>query len=204
MVLSVEEIQQRRTPSELLAFVESVWERAKTDAELRTAGHLRNGYLKVFFDEVVPLSKFAAARYPSDYSVCPVIGNQGYDAEIYDERGHLFERVEIANPVDGYAIAKAGRDLAEDGIAGFRVGDPGDDLEDLISIIERTALNKSIKDYSDSTVVFNVSAIPAFEGFESRHEEQLERIRRALASTEFCAKCVYVMFPAGRLERIDA
>ena len=202
--LSLDEIQQRRTPRELLGFVESVWERAKTDAALRTAGHLRNGYLKEFFDEVVPLSQFAAARYPNDYSVRPVLGNQGYDAEIYDEQGHLFERVEIANPVDGNAIAEAGRDLAEYAFGGFHVGDPGDDLEDLIPIIERTALKKSIKDYSDSTVVFNVSVSPAFEGFENRHEEQLERIRKALASAGFRAKRVYIMFSAGRLERIDA
>lgn len=204
MPLSVEEIQQPRTPSELLAFVESVRERAKTDAALRTAGHLRDGHLKEFFDEVVPLASFAAATYPSDYKVCPVLGNQGYDAEIYDERGRLFERVEIANPVDGRSIAEAGRELAKNGIGGFRVGDPGDDLEDLMPIIERTALKKSIKDYSDSTVVFNVSACPAFKGFESRHEEQLERIRTALASAGFCAKRVYVMFPAGQVERIDA
>ncbi|ANQ84339.1 hypothetical protein dqs_1285 [Azoarcus olearius] len=204
MPLSIQEIQVPRTPTELLAFVESVRERAKTDAELRRAGHLRTGHLKEFFDEVVPLSKFAVAVYPCDYKVCPILGNQGYDAEIHDERGHIFERVEIANPVDGRAIAETGRELAKHCIGGLRVGDPGDDLEDLIPIIERTALKKSVKDYSDATVVFNVSACPPFKGFERRHEEQLERISSALNAAGFRAKRVYVMLPTGEVERVDA
>ena len=204
MPLSAEEIQEPRTPDELVAFVESVRERAKTDSALRTAGHLRTGYLKEYFDEVVPLSMFAKVAYPSNYRVCPVLGNQGYDAEIFDEQGRLFERVEIANPVDGQSIAEAGRELAKHGIGGFRAGDPGDDLEDLIPVIERTALKKSVKDYSDATVVFNVSAFSAFKGFESRHEAQLERIRSALATTGFRAKRVYVIFPTGKVERVDA
>ena len=204
MPLSAEEIQLPRTPNELFAFVESVRERAKTDGVLRTAGHLRSGYLKEFFDEIVPLSVFAVATYPDDYTVRPVLGNQGYDAEIRDAQGQLIERVEIANPVDGRSIAATGRELAANGIGGLRVGDPGDDLEDLMPIIAHTALKKSVKDYSDATVVFNVSACPAFEGFGLRQEEQFGRIRSTLAAAGFRAKRVYVLFPGGKVERVDA
>jgi hypothetical protein len=82
MPLSPEEIQRRRSPSELKAFVESIRERAKSDVALRQAGHLREGYLKEYFDEIVPLSHFASAIYPETYKVQPILGNQGYDAEI--------------------------------------------------------------------------------------------------------------------------
>lgn len=204
MPLSAEEIQQPRTPRELFSFVESVWERAKTDEDLRIAGHLRSGYLKEFFDEIVPLAKFAVAVYPANHKVSPVLGNQGFDAEVHDAEGRLVERVEIANPVDGRSIAEAGRELAESGIGGLRVGDPGDDFEDLIPIIERTASKKALRDYSDAAVVFNVSACPPFERFETRYEEQAERVRRTLATIGFRAKRVFIMLPSGSVERVDA
>ena len=108
MTLTAEDIQKPRTPDELVAFVAWVRERAKEDKELREAGHLRKGYLKEFFDEVVPLSRVAwylyqTNRYQADYKICPILGNQGYDAEVYDAQGKRVDRVEIANPFDGKA-----------------------------------------------------------------------------------------------------
>lgn len=204
MSLSSDELQQPRTPPELLAFVESVRERAKTDDELRKAGHLRTGYLKEFFDEVVPLARFTVAVYPEDHTVRYVLGNQGFDAEVFDAEGRLVERVEIANPVDGQSIAEAGQELAQFGFGGLRLGEPGDDLEELIPIIERTASKKALKVYSDAAVVFNVCACPAFEGFEKHYEEQAARIRCIVATAGLFAKRVFIMFPSGRVVRIDA
>jgi hypothetical protein len=204
VTLSAAEIQQPRLPGELVAFVESVRACAEEDRELRLAGHLRHGYLKEFFDEIVPLSRFAARIYPGDYTVCPILGNQGYDAEVRDAQGNLVDRVEIANPIDGRAVAIAGRQLAERGITDVQVGEPGDDLESVIPIILHTASKKAITDYSDATLVFNVAAFPAFEGFAERHEEQLARVRGALSAAGFRAKRVFVMLPSGAVERVDA
>lgn len=204
MSLSAEEIQQPRTPRELVVFVESVRERAKIDEDLQLAGHLRSGFLKEFFDEIVPLSRFAAAVYPESYKVSPVLGNQGFDAEVHDAEGRLVERVEIANLVDGRSIAEAGRELAQSGVSGLRVGDPGDDFEGLFQIIECTASKKALRDYSDATVVFNVNACPAFRGFEDRHEEQTNRVRKALTARGFRARRVFIMLPSGSVERVDA
>ena len=203
MSLTLDELQQPRTPKELLAFVESVRERAKTDETLRMAGHHRTGYLKECFDEIEPLARFAAAVYTDTHIVCPVFGNQGFDAEVFDAEGRLIERVEVANPIDGQSRAKIGHELAESGVGGLRVGEPGEDLEELMPIITRTASKKAIKDYSDATVVFNVSTLPAFEGFEERHEEQVARIRSTLAKAGFRAKRVFMMLPSGKVEQID-
>lgn len=203
MPLTSDELQQSRTPRELLAFVESVRERAKSDEELRIAGHRRTGYLKEYFDEIEPLARFAAAIYHDDHTIHPVLGNQGFDAEVLDAKGCHVEFIEIANPIDGQLRAKTGRELAELGVGGFRVGEPGDDLDELIPIIERTATKKAIKDYSDASVVFNVSALPSFEGFEDRHEEQVTRIRSVLAKAGFHAKRVFVMLPSGKVVQID-
>jgi hypothetical protein len=204
MTLSSEEIQQPRSPSELVAFVEAVRVRATEDTETRTAGHLRIGNYKQFFDEIVPLARFAQHAYPADHTIKPILGNQGYDAEVRDARGKLVDRIEIANPIDGKSIAETGLELVQHGIGGFRLGDPGDEVEDLIPIIARTAAKKAIKDYSDATVVFNVSGFPPFQGFEARHEEQIARIRQTLADAGFKAKRVFVLLPSGSVERIDA
>lgn len=202
MPLSHDEIQQPRSPSALAAFVEQVRATAAANDEERKAGHLRIGYYKEFFDEVVPLAKFAAYAYPEDHTVTPIMGSQGYDAEVRDTNGTLVDHVEIANPIDGRVVAQTGRELAEFGIGGFRVDDPGEDVEELIPIIARTAAKKAAKDYSDCTVVFNVSACPPFSGFEERHDNQVARIRRTLAEAGFRAKRVFVMLPSGAVERV--
>jgi len=81
----------------------------------------------------------------------------------------------------------------------LRVGEPGDDLEELIPIIERTATKKAVKDYSDSTVVFNISALPAIQGFEERQEDQVARIRKILAEKDFRAKRVFLLLPSDKV-----
>jgi hypothetical protein len=201
--LSREDIETLRSPSELQTFVDKVRERVRLAPAEREAGSLRRGYYKEFLDEVVPLSRFAAQAYPETYTIQPVLGNQGYDAIIRSADGQIVEMVEIANPINGEYVAATARDVAAHGIGGLRVGDPGDDTEELLAIIERTASKKALRDYSDATVVFNVSALPPFEGFELRHEEQIERIRRTLYAAGLKAKRVYVLHPPERLERID-
>ena len=204
MPLSRDEIQLPRSPRELTAFVEQVRATAASNEEERKAGHLRIGYYKEFFDEVVPLAKFAANAYPGDHTVTPIMGSQGYDAEVRDTSGTLVDRVEIANPIDGRVVAQAGRELAALGIGGLRITDPGEEVEELIPIIARTAAKKAAKDYSDCTLVFNLAACPPFSGFEERHEAQIARIRVALAEAGFKAKRVFVLLPSGAVERIDA
>lgn len=175
----------------------------RADPLEREAGSSRRGYYKEFLDEVVPLARFAAQVYDESYTIQPVVGNQGYDAIVRAPDGGIVDKIEIANPIDGATVAETAREVAQRGIGGFRVGDPGDEVEDLIPIIERVAKKKATKDYSDATVVFNVSALPPFKGFEARHEEQVSRIREVLSRAGFTAKRVFILHPPERLERID-
>lgn len=203
MLLSREDIETPRSPSELAQFVERVRESVRLNPSEREAGMLRRGYYKEFLDEVVPLARFAVQTYPETYRVQPVLGNQGYDAIVRNADDQIVDKVEIANPIDGKATSSAAREVAEHGIGGLRIGDPGDETEDPIPIIQRTAAKKAVKDYSDATVLFNVSALPPFKGFETRHEAQIERIRQALAAAGFKAKRVFILHPPERLERVD-
>ena len=204
MPLTRDEIEVKRTPEQLQCFVEQVRERVRECADEFAAGMMKQGYYKEFLDEVVPLAAFAVRAYPPDYEAIPILGNQGYDAVVYDQSGKEVDKVEIANPIDGRVAAKTAASVVETGSGGLRVGDPGDDTEELIPIIERVAEKKSLKDYSDATVVFNVAALPPFEGFEARHEEQMVRIRDALAAKAFRAKRICILLPSQEVECIDA
>jgi hypothetical protein len=204
MPLSRDQIQKPRSPGELTAFVEQVLATVNANKEERKAGQLRVGYFKEFFDEIVPLAKFAAATYPKNYSITPIMGSQGYDAEVRDITGTLVERVEIANPIDGQAVARTGRELAELGRGGFRVGNPNADLEELLPFVASTAKNKAAKDYSDCTVVFNITAAPPFLGSEAHHEVLIGRIKGKLTEVGFKAKRVFVILPSGVVCRVDA
>lgn len=191
-----------RTPVELSAFVESIRLRAQRDSKERELGHLKKGCYKQFFDEVVPLARFAHRMYPPEYTVTPKLGNQGYDAEIHDPRGNLVERVEMANPIDGKETASIARELVKQGYGGFRAGDPGDDVEEHISIIAQVAKKKAIKDYSDATVVFKVNGSKPFEGFEKRFSEQLVAISAAISSAGLNAKRVFLLLPIGCIPEV--
>ena len=204
MPLLPEDIQLPRSPNQLNAFIESVRTSADIDDGERYLGHLRKGYYKEFFDEVIPLAKFAISVYSESHTVQPILGNQRYDAEVRDENGKLIDLIEIANPIDGKLVAETGRELVQSGVGGLRVGDPGEDVEELIPIIYHTARKKALKDYSDVTVVFNVSGLPPFNGFKEHHEAQMERVRQVLSNAGFKAKRVFVMLPSGMVERIEA
>ena len=47
----------------------------------------RKGYYKEFLDKVEPLCNFAEVAYPKAFKVKPVIGNQGFDATVFDSDG---------------------------------------------------------------------------------------------------------------------
>ena len=49
------------------------------------SGMQKKGLHKEFLDEIAPLCAFAELEYPDTYKVSPIIGNQGYDAIVYDE-----------------------------------------------------------------------------------------------------------------------
>jgi hypothetical protein len=201
--LSSEDIERPRSPRELAEFVEQFTAAVRADSCKLRAGNSRSGYYKQFLDEIVPLARFALHAYDDSYTIQPILGNQGFDAIVRDCNSRIVDRVEIANPIDGATVAATAREVAERGYGGIRVTDPGNYIDDLIPIIERVARNKATKDYSDTTVVFNVSALPPIAGFEDRHEEQIDTIRKVLIRVGFNAKRVYLLHPPYRLDRID-
>lgn len=202
MPLSPEDIAKPRSPVDLFNFVEQVIASVRADLAELHIGNARRGYYKEFLDEVVPLACFTLQLYDNSHTVEPILGNQGFDAVIRNESGHIVDKVEIANAIDGASVSAIAREVAHTGYGGLTVGNPGDDLEALIPIIERVAKDKAIKDYSGVTVVFNIAATTPFEGFQVRHNEQLDRIRKILVSAGFRAKRVFMILPSRVIEKV--
>ncbi len=202
MALSPEDIAKPRSPRGLFNFVEQVIASVRADLAELHVGNARCGYYKEFLDEVVPLACFAFQYYDDAHTVQPILGNQGFDAMIRNESGHIVDKVEIANAIDGAIVSAIAREVAQNGYGGLTVGNPGDDLEALIPIIERVAKKKAMKDYSGITIVFNIASTTPFEGFEARHSEQLERIKNILISAGFRAKRVFMILPSRTIEQI--
>jgi hypothetical protein len=207
MPVTLNAIQKPRTPGELMAYVEQIWEEARVNKNERDTGNLRTGLYKQFFDEIVPLAKFAIHAYQVDDTITPFIGSQGFDAEVRDTKGKLIERVEIASPIDGKAVAELGQRLASQGRIGFRIVDPVVELKKEFSAIFPTILGsahkKSRKDYTDCSLVFNIALTPAITQFEGRQEELISCIKAQLASINFKAKRVFVLLPSGDVDQVN-
>ena len=105
MPLTRDDLEMPRTPLELRAFVELVRERVHHNPVEFESGMTKKGYYKEFLDEVVPLCNFAEVAYPPEYRVQPVLGNQGYDALVFDNQGAEEDKVEFTKPYDGAAAA---------------------------------------------------------------------------------------------------
>lgn len=203
MPLTKEELEIQRTPAQLQDFIAQVRLQVRFSPEEFAAGECKMSLYKEFLDEIVPLSDFAILAYPEHYQVLPVIGNQGYDAIVFNQQGQEVEKIEIANPINGEYEAKVARNIIDHGYGGVCIGEVGGDMEELIPIIERIIAKKSLKDYSDAVVVFNVAGYPPFEGYEERYNDQIKRIKNTLKSKSFRAKKVCLLLPEDRLKYIE-
>ena len=195
-MITAQDIEQRRTADQLILFVGEVRERVESDRDELERARKGTGLYRTFIDEVIPLSQFAHLIYPSGASFQPVIGSQGFDVEVFDDAGRLIDKVEIAKPYDGYAKARDYQLVEERGIGQTRVYDLGGQLDELTSWITKTANDKSLKDYSDCTLVFVASTHPPYELELQKLEERALELVGKLNEVTFKAKRTFLAVPA--------
>jgi hypothetical protein len=157
------EIEQRRTSEELRSFIADVRERVRSDPDESRRARRGEGVYNVFVNELIPLSHFAHLLYPPETLFLPVLGNQGYDVQVFDGAGNPIDKIEIAKPHDGHARAKDNKLVEDRGFGQITVHDMGGQLESLEPWIAYTAENKSFKDYRDCTLVIVAATDPPFD-----------------------------------------
>ena len=101
-ILDIEDMQRRRTVAELDRWIAEQCEKFRVSSEAKSYFRAHRGLTKQLIEELIPLVRFAQAKYgrDSDAEVEPVIGNQSYDALIFDESGEY--KVETTLAIDGY------------------------------------------------------------------------------------------------------
>lgn len=203
-MISERDLKERRTPSALREYVLALKDCVSQNPTQFTRALLKRGLYKQFLDELVPLSCFAVMAYPQDSSIQLLLGNQPYDAVVYNAAGDEADRVELTVPQDGLAQARDRKLVADRGFGSIDIGSPGDDLAALFPFVIETCRAKALKDYSDCTVVVAIEPMPPFAGFETACDELIQHLADEIRAIEFRAKRVYLLVMPDRLVEIRA
>jgi hypothetical protein len=195
-MISKEEIEQRRTSDQLKGFVAEVRERVRSNPDEYRRAQKGEGLYNDFVKEIIPLSRFAHLLYPPDTLFLPVLGNQGYDVEVFDSTGNPIDKIEIAKPHDGHAKAVDNKLVVDRGFGQIRIHDFGGQLEELTPWIADTAKDKSLKDYGDCTLVIVAVTDPPFDVELPKLEEHCIEFVEKLKSITFLAKRTFLAVPA--------
>jgi hypothetical protein len=199
MHLTPSDLEAPRTSSDLREFVERVHADVRAHRDELALGMTKRGIYKEFLDEVLPLCEFAEVEYPADYAVRLVLGNQGYDALVYDPNGNEVDRLEFARPHDGQFASQSAKRVVEVGVGLMQATDPEDPLGSLYPFVDRTARSKAQKDYGGVTVVFSLPVPPPPASIAKHFDRQVDEIRALIARNRFKAKRVVLFVPPGRV-----
>jgi len=204
-MITSSELEQRRSPAALREFVVRLKAAVNANEFERHCGHLKKGLYKQFLDEIIPLSRFAILAYPENYEVQPVLGNQGYDALVFDELGAEVDRVEITTPHDGTAEAKDAKLVVSQGIGSVSVYNPGDEVTVLFPHVIKTCLKKALNDYSNCTLVVAIAPSPPFEitSHMEQYDKQITTLASEISKIRFKAKRVFLLVLPDRLVNIQ-
>jgi hypothetical protein len=196
------DIEKRRSPHALRDFVVELKRVVRADELERHRGIQKAGLYKEFLDEIVPLSLFALHAYPESYEVQPVLGNQGYDALVFDQSGNEVDRIELTVPHDGAAAAKDARLIVVQGYGRTQVGTPGDDFQALFPCVLAVCNKKAMKDYGDCSLVVAIEPMLPFESFEALYETQIEALASEMGKIQFRAKRVFFLVMPDHIRQV--
>lgn len=204
---TLEDLQNPRTPSQLGCFIEGIRRATRTNQTLRHAAIEKKGVFKQLVEEIIPVRAYALSQYPDDnVRISPILGNQGYDAEIHDLRGNLIERIEVTIPHDGARESKDLTQAVKYGYGECRVYEPGEEMRLLRPWLLETAKSKAEKDYSDATLLFVLALLPPVDSPITRSADMAEAacIEACLAAIKFQAKKVVLLLPSGDARTIHS
>ena len=202
-MLTETDIERPRTPRGLRLFVRSRIRQAECNKTEFKRAVLNTGLYKYFNNEIIPLSVFCLLHFKSKVLIKPVLGNQGFDAEILNIQHETIGRLEITRPHDGARAHRDGKLLAERGFSEADVFSPGGNLARMFSYIFDTSKAKSQKDYRGAILVIAVDFFPPskqFVRFFLRHASDLQA---KLSQIPFLADEVYLLImPLRRIYTI--
>ncbi len=197
------DIQKRRSPSALRDFVKETHRIVCANKCERHRGIMKAGLYKKFLDEIVPLSHFALHIYPESYEVEPILGNQPYDALVWDQSGAEVDRIELTVPHDGKAAADDALLTVTRDFGGVHVYAPGDDFMALFPFILATCEKKAMSDYRDCSLVVAIREMFPIDFSEALlYKQNCEALALKMRNIEFTAKRVFLLVLPDYIRRI--
>ena len=195
-MVTKDDVEKQRTPRGLRQFVARRVKKIKQIKDERHKAMQKEGIYKFFLQEVIPLSIFCLKQYSNNHSIQPVIGNQGYDAVVRNERGRVIDYIEVTLPHDGASRNKnvrlvVSRGYSETGVQD--IDDIGEDLTRMFPSVLKTCKDKSRIDYSDCTLVVVVEFIQPDPENEKLYTDRLKQLIDRIRDISFRAKRVYVL-----------
>lgn len=204
-MITKEDIETERSPRGLRQFVTRRKSKINNCKQERHKGMLKKGIYKVFVDEIIPLSLFCLKKYPNSYRILPKLGNQGYDAIVKDDRGGIYEYLELTTPHDGIRTASDAKLTVSRGYGNILIRDykSGDDLKDMFSIILDVCKKKSKKDYSGCSLVIVINFFPPFKEEESAYMQLIKELEKELIEIKFIIRKIYLLvIPLNKIVEI--
>ena len=123
-IISIEEMIQKRTPSQLKDWVKQVMDRYNLSEEGHRKLVLHQGLAKPLMEEVFHLAEFGVKKYGETDKILiqPIIGSQNYDAEISDLNANppKISFIEVTQAHEGEDEYLRSVVLAEKGIVPLR------------------------------------------------------------------------------------
>lgn len=199
MILSEEQLQEKRTPEELDKFAKDIFNSIRLDETVKKQARMKKDIFKVLIEEFYPFSVFCIEKYNDQNVKCfPVVGNQGYDAIIETEDGGLKETVEFTWPIYGQKEHFECKQLNENGHTAVDVWDFHNNSKrlEIIEHIVNTAHKKALKDYNHpegSSLVFVLNIAPHFGMHEVECKDDIKILTERLKKINFKVRSVYIL-----------
>jgi len=203
-MITSSEIELCRSPADLREFVNKLKQAVQADESERHRGIQKKGLYKEFLDELIPLSCFALLAYPDNYKVQLILGNQGYDAKVFDETGKEVDRIEITIPHNGAAEAKDARLIVDRGYGQIVMSDTGTDFAAMFQYVRDTCRKKAQKDYGNYTLVVAIELMPPFQSFKLQYEQKIKELVSEMAQIKFNAKRVFLLVIPDRVIDVNS
>ncbi len=194
-MINQKEIEQPRTPAELRQFVAKIKVQVEADPDELKIARRKVGLHKMFVDEIIPLSLAADHICESHDLLQPIVSNQGYDVIVLTQDGSIKGKVEIVKPYDGKANAEDVKLLEKRGYGEIKIRDIGAGLTEIAARIIKTAEKKSIKDYSDCTLLIVGVITPPFDCELEPLAKAAELLCEDLKKLKYIAKQVIFVVP---------
>ena len=196
VMFSIEDLERPRTISEVYSFVKMVLDETKKSDELTCMARVRrNKFYNKFLIEYYPLYvHLKHVKYNPGTIFKYIIGNQGYDFEVFDNNNKLIEKIEVTYPHDGKKFVTHGRQLNIQGYSDVEVGDLKKIQKEYISsIIKNISEKKSKKDYSDCSLIILIDPHMYFWLDDEAHQNKFKKdIMRKIDHMKINAKKIFV------------